>query len=151
MKNIKSRYIWKKVIYNYSVSDEDVFLWRCQAFEMLCELNNDIYEEAIKIKDKRQQEPNLNNYLNALNQVHPFINCSNQDFIDVKEVRNLYTHNNPKKRVTERQWYNSIHIIHLALIEGIKFSFEMENKECRAFYIHVGRGNMEEEKARFNF
>lgn len=52
--------------------------------------------------------------------------------------------------MTKRQWHNSIHIIHLALAEGIKFAFEMKNKECKGFYLHICKGGMEEEKARFN-
>ena len=143
-------YIWKKSIYNYDVSEEDVFLWRCQAFELLCELDDTIYSESIKLKDKRQKEPNLRNYLEALNQVHHYIDCKDDDLIDVKEVRNLYTHNNPKKMVSQRQWYNSTHIIQLALIEGIKYIFGMENKECKCFYLHIAKCGKEEEKKRFN-
>lgn len=143
-------YIWKKSIYNFDVSEEDVFLWRCQAFELLCELDNKLYREAIKLKDERQKEPNLRNYLEALNQVHHYINCQDDDFRDVKEVRNLYTHNNPKKMVSQRQWHNSTHLIQLALIEGIKYTFGMENKDCKAFYLHIAKHGMEKEKKRFN-
>lgn len=117
---------------------------------MLCELDDTIYRESIKLKDARQKEPNLRNYLEALNQVHHYIDCTDDDLIDVKEVRNLYTHNNPKKMVSQRQWYNSTHIIQLALIEGIKYIFGMENKECKGFYLHIARGRKEEEKKRFN-
>ncbi len=85
-----------------------------------------------------------------MNQVHHYIDCKDDDLIDVKEVRNLYTHNNPKKMVSQRQWYNSTHIIQLALIEGIKYIFGMENKECKCFYLHIAKGGKEEEKKRFN-
>ena len=77
------------------------------------------------------------------------IDCKDDDLIDVKEVRNLYTHNNPKTMVSQRQWYNSTHIIQLALIEGIKYIFGMENKECKGFYLHIAKGGKEEKK-RFN-
>lgn len=143
-------YIWKKSIHNYNVSEEDVFLWRCQSFELLCELDDTIYTEALKLKDKRQKEPNLRNYLEALNQMHHYIDCEDEDLIDVKEVRNLYTHNNPQKLVSKRQWHNSMHIIQIALMEGIKYSFGMKNKECKGFYLHIAKGGMEETKKRFN-
>lgn len=141
-------YIWKKSIYNSHISEEDVFLWRCQAFELLCELNKTLYDAAMQLLDGKQKEPNLRNYLEALNSKHHFIDCEKQDLIDVKEVRNLYTHNNPKKMVSKRQWHNSIHIIQLALIEGIKYVFGMENRECKGFYLHIANGSMEEVRKR---
>lgn len=80
------------------MSEEDVFLWRCQAFELLCELNDTIYDEAIKLKENRQKAPNLRNYLEAINRVHHYVDCVDEDFKDVKEVRNQYTHNNPRTK-----------------------------------------------------
>ena len=80
----------------------------------------------------------------------PYIDCEDEDLIDVKEVRNLCVHNNPKKLVSKRQWHNSMHIIQIALMEGIKYSFGMKNNECKGFYLHIGKGGMEETKKRFD-
>ena len=143
-------YIWKKSIYNYNVSEEDVFLWRCQAFELLSEINKEIYDKAMELKSEKQIEPNLYNYLEALNKLHHYINCNKKELRAVKEVRNLYTHNNPKKKITKRQWHNSIHIIRLAFIEGIKFVFKMNNNESKGFYLHIAKGDLEEEKKHFD-
>lgn len=55
--------IWKKTIYNRHVSDEDVFIWRCQSLELLCTLYKPLLDEAkSQIKNPKQSFPNLSNF-----------------------------------------------------------------------------------------
>lgn len=112
--------IWQKTVYNTNVSADDLFIWRCQAFELLCTLNEEIFNKANSLKGKKQQNPNLRNFLNAVNTLYGISKTIDQQFFgDVKEVRDKLTHNNPTKQVTERQRKNSYIIIEYFLIKTI--------------------------------
>ena len=112
--------IWQKTVYNTNVSAEDLFIWQCQAFELLCTLNEEIFNKANSLKGKKQQNPNLRNFLNAVNTLYSISKTLDQQlFGDVKEVRDKLTHNNPTKQVTERQRKNSYIIIEYFLIKTV--------------------------------
>lgn len=109
--------VWRKTIYNRQVSDEDVFIWRCQSLELLCTLYKPLFDEAKqRVREpKKQTFPNLSNFLGALNAERKFIVCDNAYFDEVKKVRDVYTHYNPKKHISEREWWNASHLIQIAL------------------------------------
>lgn len=135
--------IWKKTIYNKYVSDEDVFIWRCQALELLCTLYSPLFQEAEKQKNNpSQQNPNLANFLEALNNKCAFISDKNVDFSVVKNVRNVYTHYNPQKHITEREWRNASFLIERALKVSIAYVMDLEIKGF-PFGIWIPKGTME--------
>ena len=136
--------IWKKTIYNKHVSAEDVFIWRCQALELLCTLYAPLFSEAKAcIQQSKQVEPNLVNFLEALSKKHKFIECETFYFYEVKNVRNVYTHYNPQKHITEREWWNSSHLIVMALNVALQYVFDLDVKE-EDFFILVPPGTMDE-------
>jgi len=137
--------IWKKTVYNSYVSEEDVFIWRCQALELLCTLHRPLLDEAkryIKVPQK-QPDTNLSNFLEGLNAKKHFINCDNSYFADAKDVRNKYTHYNPKKHITERQWWNASHMIDMALKVAINYVFELQGGN-EGFFFLIPKGTKEE-------
>lgn len=99
--------IWQKTIYNSKVSEEDIFLWRCQAFEHLCEIENTIKSDAFLQLAQDQNYPNLRNYLISVSNIYGIAVDSKDYFMDVKKVRDSLTHNNPDKLVSEKQFRNS--------------------------------------------
>lgn len=104
--------IWEKTIYNVNVAPEDLFIWRCQAFELLCTLESTIYERAKKKTDKKQQEPNLKNFLSVSSNIYSILpNLHEQYYADVKLVRDKLTHHNPRKSITDDQKKNSYTLI----------------------------------------
>lgn len=103
--------IWEKTIYNSSVSEEDVFLWRCQSFELLCSLTEEIKDEAYNSLAPDQSNPNLRNYLLVVNAKYNISKRADNYFSDVKDVRDKLTHNNPKKNVTDDQIKNAYSLI----------------------------------------
>ena len=111
--------IWQKSIYNLSVSKEDLFIWRCQAFELLCTLNPDIFQKADSLKAHKQQYPNLKNFLSAIKALYGIINVQPEYFRDVKDVRDVLTHNNPTKSVSDNQKKNSYSIMEVALSKAM--------------------------------
>lgn len=112
--------IWQKTVYNTNVSADDLFTWRCQSFELLCTLNEEILEKANSLKGKKQQNPNLRNFLSAVNSLYCISETIDQQyFCDVKEVRDKLTHNNPIKTITERQKKNAYVVIEYYLIKTI--------------------------------
>lgn len=130
-------HIWRKTIYNRQVSDEDVFIWRCQSLELLCTLYEPLLVEA-----KQQMEnpspkaaPNLSHFMQALNIKRKFIECDKSYFNDVKHVRNVYTHYNPKKHVSERQWWNSSHLIKSALKIALGYVMELDVGDAEFFFL----------------
>lgn len=83
-------------------------------------MNEEIFNKANSLKGKKQQNPNLRNFLNAVNALYGISKTIDQQFFgDVKEVRDKLTHNNPTKQVTERQKKNSYVIIEYFLIKTI--------------------------------
>ena len=133
--------IWRKTIYHRNVSVEDIFIWRCQAFELLSTLYEPLWKEAkMYIKSRTRKDPNLRDFLEALNNKSPFIKCKKSYFEEVKQVRNVYTHYNPKKHITEREWYNASHLIEVALNVAVKYVFGLESKE-NDFLILQSDGN----------
>lgn len=113
--------IWQKTIYNLNVSQMDTCMWFCQAFELLCQLNDSIYKESMKLKAISQQFPNLKNYLDATNNLyHIWDGVSSKHFKDVKDVRDKITHNNPGKIVTETQKENARQLIELFFIKTVE-------------------------------
>ena len=136
--------IWKKTIYNRHVSDEDVFIWRCQSLELLCTLYKPLLDEAkSQIKNPKQSFPNLSNFLDALNIKHEFIKCDKDYFDEVKDVRNVYTHYNPDKHVSEREWRNASYIIKSALKAALGFVMQLDIKN-NDFGFLIPKGTMEE-------
>lgn len=111
--------IWKKTIYNTSVSDEDIFVWRCQAFELLCALTDEIKDEAYNNLAPDQSNPNVRNYLTVVSSKYDIGKPFAQYFSDVKDVRDKLTHNNPKKTVTEDQIKNAYGLINHFLVASI--------------------------------
>ena len=109
--------IWQKTIYNTNVSEDDLFIWRCQAFELLCTINSEIYTKALSYKDKHQSNPNLKNFLTAIKNLYDIVKVDNTYFRDVKDVRDKLTHNNPKKSVSETQKKNSREVINMAFLK----------------------------------
>ena len=112
--------IWKKTIYNSILDEEDLFIWRCQAFELMCTLNTEILEKANKLKAYKQESPNLKNFIYAVNSIYNFVTIDSDYFKDVKSVRDKLTHNNPKKHVTEIQKKNSYNLIQYFLIKTLE-------------------------------
>ncbi len=108
--------IWQKTIYNTNVSDEDIFIWRCQAFELLCALTPAIDHEARRHLEKKQSNPNIKNYLTAVSEQYGIAKTFKTYFSDVKAVRDKLTHNNPKKNVTSIQTKNSYMIVNNVLV-----------------------------------
>lgn len=136
--------IWRKTIYNRQVSDEDVFIWRCQSLELLCTLHKPLFDEAKhQIKNPKQSFPNLTNFLEALNTKHKFINCDKSYFDEVKDVRNVYTHYNPNKHISEREWRNASHLIKIALKVALGYVMELDIKDS-GFVLLIPLGTMEE-------
>lgn len=136
--------IWRKTIYNRQVSDEDVFIWRCQSLELLCTLYRPLFDEAKhQIVNPKQSFPNLSNFLGALNTKHEFIKCDKTYFDEVKDVRNVYTHYNPNKHISEREWRNSFHLIKIALKVAIGYVMELNIKN-NGFLLLIPLGTMEE-------
>ena len=123
--------IWKKTIYNTSVSDEDIFVWRCQAFELLCALTDEIKVEAYNNLAPDQSNPNVRNYLTVVSSRYDIARSFSDYYSDVKDVRDKLTHNNPKKTVTEDQIKNAYGLINhfliatIAKIMGIKCRLPM--------------------------
>lgn len=138
-------HIWRKTIYNRQVSDEDVFIWRCQSLELLCTLYKPLFDEAKqRIKEpKKQPFPNLSNFLGALNTKQKFIVCDNAYFDEVRKVRDVYTHYNPKKHISKREWWNASHLIQIALKAALGYvmGLKMDNID---FFILMPPGTDEE-------
>lgn len=137
--------IWRKTIYNRQVSDEDVFIWRCQSLELLCTLHEPLLVEAKRrIRNPKQNpNPNLSHFLEALNTKRKFIECDKCYFNDAKHVRNVYTHYNPEKQVSERQWRNSSHLIKIALKVALGYVMELDIGDI-GFFILIPPGTNEE-------
>lgn len=138
-------HIWRKTIYNRQVSDEDVFIWRCQSLELLCTLYEPLLVEAKQqMKNpSKNPDPNLSHFLKALNFKRKFIECDKSYFNDVKDVRNVYTHYNPKKHISERQWWNSSHLIKSALKIALGYVMELDIEDI-GFFILIPPGTKEE-------
>lgn len=136
--------IWRKTIYNRYISVEDVFIWRCQSLELLCTLCNPLFEEAKRrIRNpQKQQFPNLSNFLEALNAKNKFINCDNTYFDEVKDVRNVYTHYNPERHISERKWQNAFHMVENALNAAVGYVIGLDIKNTGFFFL-VPTGTME--------
>lgn len=137
--------IWRKTIYNRQISDEDVFIWRCQSLELLCTLCKPLFDEAKHhIKNpKRQSFPNISNFLEALNSKHKFIECDKTYFNEVKYVRNVYTHYNPEKHISEREWRNASHLIEIAWKVALGYVMELDIGDI-GFVLLIPPGTMEE-------
>ena len=104
--------IWEKTIYNANVSQDDLFIWNCQAFELLCTLEPTIFAKANTKKAKNQTNPNLKNFMMASSEIYDLTpKLDTQYYADVKEVRDKLTHNNPQKIVTDEQKKNSYCLI----------------------------------------
>jgi hypothetical protein len=111
--------IWQKQIYNTRVDREDSILWNGQAIEALCEHHSELYGIAKAIAVERAQkdgqkprEPNLIDYLTAVNKQFPELGETFvRFFADAKKVRDKLTHNNPNKQVTERQIKNTVALL----------------------------------------
>ena len=109
--------IWEKTIYNVNVSQDDLFIWRSQAFELICTLEDAVYEKAQERMAPDQKEPNLRNFMSAVSSIYNLLpNIDVQYFGDAKEVRDKLTHHNPKKNITEDQKKNSYTLIKYFLV-----------------------------------
>lgn len=118
--------IWQKTIYNLNVSAEDLFLWRAQAFELLCTINQEIHNKAVSLRAEKQAFPNLKNNLIAAIDELGLGNIDEAYYSDAKNVRDYFTHNNPDKEVDDRQKKNSYKLMDhylrksMAVIFGVK-------------------------------
>lgn len=121
--------IWGKTVYNTSVSQEDVFIWRCQAFELLCTLTDEIKFDAYNNLAPNQANPNLRNYLTVVSSKYNIVKPFEEFFADVKDVRDKMTHNNPRKNVTEGQIKNAYglinHFLTATIAELMKFKCQL--------------------------
>lgn len=137
--------IWRKTIYNRQVSVEDVFIWRCQSLELLCTLYQPLLDDAKSLikNPKKQSFPNLSNFLEALNAKCNFIKCDNTYFDEVKVVRNVYTHYNPDKHISEREWWNASHLIESALKAAVGYVMGLDIKNT-GFFIQMPVGIKED-------
>lgn len=78
--------------------------------------------------DKKQANPNLRNFLSAVNELYCFNpRLSNQYFKDLKEVRDKLTHNNPRKRISDVQEFNSYSLINYFFIKTFAKIMSIEN------------------------
>lgn len=118
--------LWQKTIYNLNVSEDDLFIWRCQAFELLCTITEDIFVKANSLKGKNQANPNLRNFLNAVKALYGTLNVDSLYFKDIKEVRDKLTHNNPQKSVTDAQKKNAHELINWALVKTLAKIMDIE-------------------------
>ena len=103
--------IWKKTVYNSRVTDEGLFIWRCQAFELLCALTEEIEVVARENLADTQSYPNIRNYLYAVNSKYDIAAIAEPHFSKTKDVRDILTHNNPRKTATDSQRKNAYNII----------------------------------------
>ena len=136
--------IWRKTIYNWQVSVEDVFIWRCQSLELLCTVCQPLFDDAKQLikNPKKQKFPNLSNFLGALNAKCHFIDCDDSCFDEVTNVRNVYTHYNPDKHITDREWYNSTHLIEMALKVAIRYVMGLDITDI-GFFLLMPKGSGE--------
>lgn len=138
-------HVWRKTIYNRQVSDEDVFIWRCQSLELLCTLYKPLFVDAKRRNPDKKTDPNLFHFLEALNAQCKFIECDKIYFKKVKYVRNVFTHYNPKKHVSEREWQNSSHLIKIALKAAIIYVMKLDIRNI-GFFIPIPPGIREERR-----
>lgn len=105
--------IWQKTIYNQSVTEEDLYLWRCQTFEIICTITKEIYEKSKSYMGQRQTSPNIRNILEAVSDIYKVTTFEEKEvyFADAKRVRDKLTHNNPAKTISEVQRSNSFRLI----------------------------------------
>lgn len=130
--------IWQKSIYNINVAEEDLFIWRCQAFELLCTINTEIYDKAFSLKEEKQAYPNLKNFLMAVNDMYVILkDLDAKFFVDVKNVRDKLTHNNPKKTVSDLQKENSYRLINLFLIKTMGEVLNIKGVSPEGFFLRV--------------
>ena len=120
--------IWKKTIYNSNVSAEDLFIWRCQAFELLCTLTEEIKESAKKKLVDDQSYPNIRNYLCEVNSRYDIADFAESHFSKTKVIRDILTHNNPDKTASDEQFRNAYTLIHYFLVASIG---EIMDFKCR--------------------
>ncbi len=119
--------LWQKTIYNSNVSPEDLFLWKCQAFELLCSLYSNIHEKANLLKEKKQANPNLKNYMSAVSSIYKLCETLDKKYYkDVKDVRDKLTHNNPMKTISEDQKKNAFSLIDYFLTKTIGVICEID-------------------------
>jgi len=111
--------IWLKTIYNAQVFPEDIYIWKCQAFELFCELTEEIINDAQAHKAPDQSYPNIRNYLISSSSLYGIVSDVAENhaecFMDAKNVRNEFTHHNPSKPVTEIQIKNSFKLMNCCL------------------------------------
>ena len=120
--------IWKKTIYNSNVSAEDLFIWRCQAFELLCTLTEEIKESAKKKLVDDKSYPNIRNYLCEVNSRYDIADFAESHFSKTKVIRDILTHNNPDKTASDEQFRNAYTLIHYFLVASIG---EIMDFKCR--------------------
>ncbi len=119
--------LWQKTIYNSNVSPEDLFLWKCQAFELLCSLYSNIHKKANLLKEKKQANPNLKNYMSAVSSIYKLCETLDKKYYkDVKDVRDKLTHNNPMKTISEDQKKNAFSLIDYFLTKTIGVICEID-------------------------
>ena len=103
--------IWQKTIYNSDVEQEDLFLWKCQAFELLCTVNADLYNKARTIKSDNQWDPNIEDFLKAADDTFGLPKWDGKYYEDTKKARNIVTHHKPNKKIDDISWRNSVQMI----------------------------------------
>lgn len=117
--------IWRKTLHCKGVTEEDIFIWRCQSFELLCSLNVELRKSANEKMAPEQKYPNICNYLAAANERLTFLNCDVSYFQSVKKARDIYTHYNIKKDIGESEWKNANNIIRKALYRTMEELFSV--------------------------
>lgn len=107
--------IWNKSICNRYVSNEDRFLWKCQAFELMCELNESIVDKARNDSGNEKNKnwfPNLKYLIVAVQEKYDIPKIySIEKLQELVDVRNACTHNNPKKKVNNAQKNDALKLI----------------------------------------
>ena len=111
--------IWRKTILNMNVSEDDLFIWRAQAFELFCTITEAVHNQAQQYINGKQQYPNLKNYMKAVETVYKIGVRDETYYTHTKDVRDYLTHNNPNKKVDERKKKNSYKLIEYFLTKSL--------------------------------
>jgi hypothetical protein len=89
----------------------------------------------ITIDGRRSRTPNLKDFLIVVNNDIHFINCDEKEFDNVKHVRNIFTHYNPEKHITEGEWRNANQIIKRAFYSSFDNVIRVKRAVDEFFFV----------------
>jgi len=118
--------IWCKTIYNPKISKEDRLIWLCQSFESLCQINKPVYNLALSKRENKNIPPNLKHYFIAISELADIFKGNTtieKEYVNTKNVRDKYIHNNPQKRITIVQENNALELIRAMLSKVVEYIF----------------------------